>query len=66
MAKRGRPLSTIKRHETTISLQSKYLMTFERLYHDPFFQKRKHGRRNEIIEEALDEYWSKRNIKIEE
>lgn len=66
MSKRGRPPQVIERRPTTVALQQKYLDTFEKVCHDPFFNKRKHGLRNEIIEKALDDYWKKLGIKVEE
>jgi metal-responsive CopG/Arc/MetJ family transcriptional regulator len=64
MSRLGRPTSTIRRREATISLQQKYLDTLARICHDPFFQKRKHGLRNELIEEALSEYFKRRKIEL--
>lgn len=66
MSKRGRPFSPIQRREVEISLQPKYLDTFDRVCYDPFFQKRKMGKRNEIIEAALDLYWANQGIEIKE
>lgn len=66
MSKLGRPPSTVKRKETTICLQPRYINTLERLCHDPFFQKRKMGKRNEIIELALDRLLESQGIEIRE
>ena len=66
MSRLGRPTSTIRRREATVSLQQKYLDTLARVCHDPFFQKRKHGLRNELIEEALAEYFKRRKVEIKE
>lgn len=66
MSRVGRPESVIKRREATVSLQPKFLDTLERICHDPFFKKRKHGLRNEIIEEALTEYFRRKKIEIKE
>lgn len=66
MSRRGRPLSVIRRKETTIALQPKYFETLEQLCYDPFFRKRRHGLRNETIETALDDYFAKHNIRLVE
>lgn len=66
MSKLGRPESVIKRTPTAIALQPRYINTLERLCHDPFFNKRKMGKRNEIIELALDEFFKKQGIAVRE
>lgn len=66
MSRVGRPESVIKRREATVALQQKYLDTLARICHDPFFKKRKHGLRNELIEEALSEYFKQKKIEIKE
>lgn len=66
MSRAGRPESVIKRKEATVSLQPKFLDTLDRICHDPFFNKRKHGLRNEVLEEALSEYFKRKKIEIKE
>lgn len=66
MAKRGRPLSIVRRFPTNVALQQKYIDTIDRVAFDPFYGKRRIGARSYIVELALDVYFAQLEIPLKE
>ena len=58
-AERGRPPKPVKLTETTIRLTDEHLAKLQLLCLDPLTSKLRYGARNDMIEQALNEFFAK-------